>query len=157
VIVDLRGNPGGLVWAAERALQLFTDIQIHPTRFSCSPPRCTRRWPRTPSTAWSWRPGAPSLQDSVSTGELYAQPLPLTDPDWCNDKGRSYPGRAVAVVTPIRTPPATCSRRLGRPRHRPAGHRRPGHRAGGANVWTFHQLRDALAATDHPLPAMPEA
>jgi hypothetical protein len=28
--------------------------------------------------------------------------------------------------------------------------------AGGANVWTFHQLRDALAATDHPLPAMPE-
>jgi hypothetical protein len=40
----------------------------------------------------------PSLQDSVSTGELYAQPLPLTDPAWCNDTGRSYPGRAVAVV-----------------------------------------------------------
>ena len=41
---------------------------------------------------------APSLDDAVSTGELYAQPLPLTDPAWCNDLGRHYPGPAVAVV-----------------------------------------------------------
>jgi hypothetical protein len=27
--------------------------------------------------------------------------------------------------------------------------------AGGANVWTSHQLRDALSGTDQPLPAMP--
>jgi hypothetical protein len=46
-----------------------------------------------PVEAWSQ-----SLQDAVPTGELYVQPLPLTDPTWCNDKGRKkYPGPSVAV------------------------------------------------------------
>ena len=34
LIVDLRGNPGGLVWAAERLLQLFTPHPVTTTRFS---------------------------------------------------------------------------------------------------------------------------
>jgi hypothetical protein len=34
LIVDLRANTGGLIWAAERAPQLFTDAPIQPTRFS---------------------------------------------------------------------------------------------------------------------------
>lgn len=157
VIVDLRANPGGLVWAAERALQLFTDTRIHPSRFSLLATPVTRQMAENPFNRLELEAWSPSLQDSVSTGELYAQPLPLTDPSWCNDKGRSYPGRAVAVVDANTYssgdlfaagwvdhgigPLVTVGQATG---------------AGGANVWTFHQLRDALAATDHPLPAMPE-
>jgi C-terminal processing protease CtpA/Prc len=93
----------------------------------------------------------------VSTGEMYAQPLPLTDPSWCNDRGRSYPGPAVAVVDANTYssgdlfaagwvdndigPLVSVGEATG---------------AGGANVWTGNQLRDALSGTDHqyaPLPA----
>ena len=33
LIIDLRDNPGGLIWAAERMLQLFTPNPIAPTKF----------------------------------------------------------------------------------------------------------------------------
>jgi hypothetical protein len=34
LIIDIRGNPGGYIWAAELALQLFTPNRIEPTAFS---------------------------------------------------------------------------------------------------------------------------
>ena len=34
LIIDLRSNPGGLIWAAERLFQLFTPHQVQPNRFS---------------------------------------------------------------------------------------------------------------------------
>ena len=37
LIIDVRSNPGGLIWAAERMLQLFTANTIVPTRFSLLP------------------------------------------------------------------------------------------------------------------------
>lgn len=156
VIVDLRANPGGLIWAAERALQLFTDVPIQPTRFSLLATPATRQMADSPFNRLELEAWSPSLQEAVSTGELYAQPLPLTDPAWCNDIGRTYPGRAVAVVDANTYssgdlfaagwvdhgigPLVTVGRATG---------------AGGANVWTSYQLRDALAATDHALPTLP--
>jgi hypothetical protein len=156
LIVDLRANPGGLVWAAERSLQLFTDTVIQPTRFSLLATPLTRQMADSPFNRLELQAWSPSLQDSVSTGELYAQPLPLTDPSWCNDLGRRYPGPAVAVVDANTYssgdlfaagwvdhaigPLVSVGRATG---------------AGGANVWTSHQLRDALSGTDQPLAAMP--
>jgi hypothetical protein len=48
LVVDLRGNPGGLVWAAERMLQLFTDTPIAPTRFSLVASPLTREMANSP-------------------------------------------------------------------------------------------------------------
>ncbi|MGI9452915.1 MAG: S41 family peptidase, partial [Geminicoccaceae bacterium] len=42
LIIDLRGNPGGLIWAAERLLQLFTPDAISPVRFSFIATNLTR-------------------------------------------------------------------------------------------------------------------
>jgi hypothetical protein len=156
LIVDVRANPGGLIWAAERALQLFTDATIEPTRFSLIATPLTRQMADSPFNRLELEAWSPSLQDAVSTGELYAQPLPLTDPSWCNDKGRKYPGRSVAVVDPNTYssgdlfaagwvdhgigPLVSVGQATG---------------AGGANVWTFSQLRDALSGTDHQQPRMP--
>ncbi|MFP5282171.1 MAG: S41 family peptidase, partial [Actinomycetes bacterium] len=157
LVVDLRANPGGLVWAAERALQLFTDAHILPTRFSLLATPVTRQMAESPFNRLELEAWSPSLQNAVSTGELYAQPLPLTDPSWCNDLGRRYPGPAVAVVdantyssgdlfaagwTDHGIGPLVCVGQA-------TG-------AGGANVWTAAQLRDALTGTDHPLPPMPD-
>jgi Peptidase family S41 len=157
LIVDLRGNPGGLVWAAERMLQLFTDTRIAPTRFSLVASPLTREMANSPFNRLELEAWAPSLDDAVATGDQYAQPLPLTDPAWCNDIGRRYPGRAVAVVDANTYssgdlfaagwvdhdigPLVTVGQATG---------------GGGANIWTAAQLRDALAGTDHALGALPD-
>ncbi|WP_426565723.1 S41 family peptidase [Angustibacter sp. McL0619] len=160
LIVDLRGNPGGLVWAAERLLQLFVDHPpgqaIAPTRFQLVASPLTREMASNPFNRLELQAWAASLEDAVSTGEQYAQPLPLTDPSWCNDRARVYPGRAVAVVdantyssgdlfsagwVDNAVGPLVCVGRA-------TG-------AGGANVWTSNQLRDALTGTDHQFATLP--
>jgi C-terminal processing protease CtpA/Prc len=157
LIVDLRGNPGGLVWAAERMLQLFTDATIAPTRFSLVASPLTREMANSPFNRLELEAWAPSLDNAVATGDQYAQPLPLTDPAWCNDLGRHYPGAAVAVADANTYssgdlfaagwvdhgigPLVTVGQATG---------------GGGANVWTADQLRDALAGTEHALGALPD-
>ncbi|MFF2620248.1 S41 family peptidase [Oerskovia jenensis] len=156
VIVDLRGNPGGLVWAAERALQLFGGTHVVPTRFSLVATPLTRLMAASPFNRLELEAWNSSLQDAVSTGEQYAQPLPLTDESWCNDRGRVYPGPAVAVVDPNTYssgdlfaagwvdndvgPLVAVGQATG---------------GGGANVWTLSQVRDALAGTERALAPMP--
>ncbi|MHA7134331.1 S41 family peptidase [Oerskovia turbata] len=156
VIVDLRGNPGGLVWAAERVLQLFCGKHIVPTRFSLVATPLTRLMAASPFNRLELEAWNSSLQDAVSTGEQYAQPLPLTDEGWCNDRGRVYPGPAVAVVDPNTYssgdlfaagwvdndvgPLVAVGQATG---------------GGGANVWTQSQVRDALAGTERALAPMP--
>jgi hypothetical protein len=156
LIVDLRANPGGLVWAAERLLQLFSGRPIVPTRFSLLASPMTRAMAASPFNRLELEPWARSLEDAVATGELYSQPLPLTDPEWCNDVGRRYGGPVVAVVdantyssgdlfaagfVDNRIGPLVC---VG-----------AGTGAGGANVWTGAQLRDALAATPFAFGRLP--
>lgn len=157
LVVDLRGNPGGLIWAAERMLQLFTARPISPTRFSLVATPATRQMAASPFNQLDLAPWADSLDQAISTGDQYAQPLPLTDPSWCNDTPRAYAGPAVAVVDANTYssgdlftagwvdheigPLVTVGLATG---------------AGGANVWTSAQLRDALTGTDFqfdPLPA----
>ncbi len=156
LVVDLRANPGGLVWAAERMLQLFTDHPVLPTRFQLVASALTREMASSPFNRMELEAWAPSLEDAVSTGEQYAQPLPLTDPAWCNDRGRAYPGPAVAVVDANTYSSGDLfaagwvDNEVG-----PLVSVGAATGAGGANVWTGDQLRDALAGTDHQLGVLP--
>jgi hypothetical protein len=148
LIVDLRANPGGLIWAAERLLQLFTDDPVTPTRFSLLASPLTRAMADSPFNRQELHQWAPSLEAAIATGELYSQPLPLTDPAWCNDLGRRYPGPVVAVVDPNTYSSGDlfaagfADNRIG-----PLVCVGEGTGAGGANVWRHGQLRDALADT----------
>jgi hypothetical protein len=157
LIVDLRSNPGGLVWAAERLLQLFTETTIAPTRFSLVASPLTREMANSPFNRLELEAWAPSLDDAVATGDQYAQPLPLTDPAWCNDLGRRYPGPAVAVVD-ANTYSAGDLFAAGWADHDIGPLVTVGQASGGggANVWTAAQLRDALAGTQHALGALPD-
>lgn len=160
LVLDLRSNPGGLIWAAERMLQLFTDRDgrppIMPTRFSLVASPLTREMAASPFNRLELEAWSSSLEDSISTGEQYSQPLPLTDPAWCNDLPRAYPGPAVAVVDANTYSSGDLfaagwvDNQIGQ--LVVVGQ---GTGAGGANVWTGDQLRDALAGTAHvydPLP-----
>jgi hypothetical protein len=148
LIVDLRTNPGGLIWAAERLLQLFTDDRVTPTRFSLLASPLTRAMAESPFNRQELHQWAPSLEAAIATGELYSQPLPLTDPEWCNDLGRRYPGPVVAVVDPNTYSSGDlfaagfADNRIG-----PLVCVGEGTGAGGANIWRHGQLRDALADT----------
>jgi hypothetical protein len=157
LIIDLRANPGGLIWAAERALQLFTTRRpIQPTRFSLLATPLTRQLADNPFNRIELEAWSQSLQDAVSTGELWAQPLALTDPTWCNDQTWIYPGRSVLIVD-ANTYSSGDLFAAGWVDHQIGDLVSIGQAtgAGGANVWTSAQLRDALDGTDHALASLP--
>ncbi|SCF18172.1 Peptidase family S41 [Micromonospora viridifaciens] len=156
LIIDLRGNPGGLIWAAERLLQLFTPNTIVPTRFALLASPLTRAMAASPFNRLEFEAWTASLDNAIATGDLYSQPLPLTDPHWCNDIGQRYTGPVLAVADPNTYssgdlfaagfldnrigPLVTVGQATG---------------AGGANVWSDRLLRDALAGTPYAFPPLP--
>jgi hypothetical protein len=157
LIVDLRANPGGLIWAAERLLQLFTDETILPTRFSLVATPVTRAMAESPFNRMELDAWVESLTDAVSTGEVYSQPIPLTDPQWCRDIGRTYPGSAVLVVDP-NTYSSGDLFAAGWADHEigPLVSVGQGTGAGGANVWGDLQLNEALSGTPFEFDPLPD-
>ena len=98
LIIDIRDNPGGNIWAAERALQLFSDHPVEPTLFSVLATTFTRTAAATAGLGRSelgpWRA---SLEAAVRNGELYSRALPITPVAMCNAIGRVYAGPTVLV------------------------------------------------------------
>ena len=157
LIVDLRDNPGGFIWAAERMLQLFTPNPVTPAKFAL------RATPQTSALASArfnqgeLGPWTDSIQSAPYTGEPYSTHLPITAPEQCNDLGQHYGGPVVAVVNANtyssgdlftagivdnRIGPVVCVGEA-------TG-------AGGANVWTSEDLGAALKAAGLTLPALPQ-
>jgi hypothetical protein len=98
LVVDLRANPGGLVWAAERLLQLLSPQHILPTRFAMLATPLTRDMALSPQNERQLAPWQASLEAAVSTGDVYSAALPLTREADCNDIGQIYGGPVAAVV-----------------------------------------------------------
>ena len=157
LVIDVRGNPGGYIWAAEVALQLFTPNRIEPTRFSALATAFTRTISSIGSLVEELGPWHTSLEAAVRNGELYAQPVPLTDVEACNELGQQYGGPVVLVADSTTYSsgdlfsagfvdnaigPFLCVGSA-------TG-------AGGANVWNYADLRKALAGSPAALPALPD-
>ncbi len=156
LVIDLRGNPGGLIWAAERMLQLFTPEPIEPVRFSLRATDLTRAMADAPQNRRLLSPWQRSLHEAAATGELYSQGTPITPPARCNDIGQVYGGPVVAVVDPT-TYSAGDLFAAGFVDNRVGAIVSVGQAtgAGGANVWRLETLRAALDGTDHALAPLP--
>ncbi len=156
LVIDVRGNPGGLVWAAERALQLFTPNQVVPGRFSWLATDVTRALVANPNATVDGRGWASSLADAVSTGDDYSQGLPLTEVEACNDIGQRYSG-PVMCVADANTYSAGDLFSAGIVDNRIGQLVTVGQAtgAGGANVWDDGLVRQALAGTRFALPDLP--
>ncbi len=152
MILDVRGNGGGLIWAGERLLQLFTDRRIEPTRAQFVVTPLTLELCKTVGWLAPWRP---SLERAVETGATFSAAFPITPPERCNDIGRRYPG-AVVLITDARCYSTTDMFAAGFQDHGigkilgvddNTG-------AGGANVWTLDLLRQLVQGppTLRPLP-----
>lgn len=157
LIVDLRHNPGGLIWAAERLLQLFTPGAVRPTRFAMRTTPETLAIAEAATNRGDLGPWAESLATAARTGEPYSAHLPITSLEQCNDVGQRYGGPVVVVVdantyssgdlftagvvdngigTVVCVGEATG--------------------AGGANVWGHADVQAALRAAGRRTPDLPE-
>jgi len=157
LVIDVRGNPGGYILAAETALQLFTPKPIQPTRFSLLSTAFTRALAALPGMEGELGPWKDSLDAAVRNGELYSQPIPITSFAECNAIGQQYGGPVVLVADSTTYSsgdlfsagfvdnglgPFVCVGEA-------TG-------AGGANVWDYEDLRPLMAGTDFELPALPD-
>ena len=157
LVIDLRGNPGGYIEAAEGSLQFFTPKRITPTRFSLLATPLTRALAATRAAAQDLAPWRESLDAAVRNGELYSRALPISDATACNAIGQLYGGPVVLVADATTYSsgdlfsagfvdngigPFVC---IGEATG-----------AGGANVWDYEDLRGALKGTADALPSLPD-
>ncbi|WP_326689220.1 MULTISPECIES: S41 family peptidase [unclassified Streptomyces] len=139
LIVDIRGNPGGHVPAAECVLQVLSERPVTPVSFSLSTTRAALALTRAHPGFRAW---TSSIRAAVETGAAHSQGFPLTDPDAITAGLPRYTGPKVLITDALSYsaadifaagfqdnglgPVLGTARRTG---------------AGGANVWTHELLR----------------
>jgi C-terminal processing protease CtpA/Prc len=156
LILDVRGNGGGHIFASEFTLQTLTPRRItpEPVQFSCTPLNLeiVRRHKDNPTHQIDLGPWFPSMEQAVETGAIYSSAFPITPEDGANAVGQRYFG-PVVLVTDARCYSATDIFAAGFQDHAigPVLGVDDNTGAGGANVWT-HGLLKAL----RDLPPDPE-
>lgn len=153
LILDVRGNGGGIIAAGEMLLQVLTPRPIDPERFSLiSSPLTSRLCERIPFLQ-SW---APSLLQSIETGSGFSQGLPMTPVELCNSIGQKYHGPTV-LVTDALCYSTTDMFAAGYQDHEigPILGVSDNTGAGGANVWTHEFLRFQFSDPDSPFQPLP--
>ncbi len=156
LILDLRGNSGGSIWAAERILQFLTPRPIEPARFQVRNTQAVRELCRlhSPSPLYpglSLEPWLRSLEQAACTGAEYSQAFRITSAASCNAIGQRYHG-PVLLITDALSYSATDVFAAGFQDHGIGeivgiGGRTGG---GGANIFPHEILCALAAASDAP-------
>ena len=158
LIVDVRGNGGGHIWASEGLLQVLTPLEIEPepTQFINTPLNlkiCERH--ETNPLGIDLRPWVASIRQSIETGAVYSRGFPITPAEFANERGQSYHG-PVVLITDAKCYSATDIFAAGFKDHDigPILGTDDNTGAGGANVWQHGLLQDLMR---RPAPADPES
>lgn len=145
LIVDVRGNGGGLIFASEFALQTLTPNRIapEPTQFINTPLNlriCRKHI--GPASGIDLGPWVPSMEQAVETGAEFSSAFPISPEDRANAIGQTYHG-PVVLVTDARCYSATDIFAAGFKDHGigPVLGVADSTGAGGANVWTHSLLK----------------
>jgi hypothetical protein len=144
LILDVRGNPGGNIRAAESLLQLFTPNRITPELFEFLNTPLNFQICKSAPDGWDLQRWLRSMGESVLTGATYSAGFPLTLGTLCNGVGQVYYG-PVVLITDALSYSATDIFAAGfqdndvGPVVGTAGNTG----AGGANFWSLDDLRRA--------------
>jgi len=101
LILDVRGNSGGLVAAAERLLQLLTPRPIEPQGFQFLATDavlqiCKRQArPNSDPDLSVW---VPLVKRAIAERRTWCEPHPMTSPEDCNRIGQRYHGPVALIV-----------------------------------------------------------
>ena len=98
LILDVRGNPGGNIRAAESLLQLLTPNTIEPESFEFLNTPLNFQICKSAPDDWDLKRWVPSIGDSVLTGATYSAGFPLTLGALCNGIGQVYYGPVVLIT-----------------------------------------------------------
>lgn len=140
LIVDLRGNPGGMIPAGEKILQFLTDARIVPAPLAFRNSNLVRHLVNSVDWLQDYRRGADL---SVSTGQVFTQGFGIIPEDEANAIGRIYPGRSVLLIDALVYSTGDFftagykDARIG-----PVIGVAPRTGAGGGNVWTYSLLEN---------------
>jgi cytosine/adenosine deaminase-related metal-dependent hydrolase/C-terminal processing protease CtpA/Prc len=164
LVLDVRGNGGGNIWAAERLLQVFTPrpVEPEPAQFATSPlvlAICRANAPSVVLPGLDLAEWQDSIAQAVETGATYSNGFPITGRVDANDTGQRYHG-PVVLVTDARCYSATDIFAAGFQDHAigPVLGTAGNTGAGGANVWNHGLLRRlASELSDQPLAPLPRA
>ncbi|MGY1694729.1 S41 family peptidase [Geodermatophilus sp. SYSU D00814] len=163
LVLDVRGNGGGHIFASEFLLQTLTPRRItpEPVQFLCTPLNLaiTRQHAANP-IGIDLGPWLRSMEQAVQTGAVFSSAFPITPEDEANATGQRYFG-PVVLVTDARCYSATDIFAAGFQDHAVGKvlgvDDNTG--AGGANVWTHgllaRLLREPVPDPDTPYVALP--
>jgi hypothetical protein len=149
LIVDVRDNGGGHIFASEFLLQTMTPRHIdpEPVQFLSTPLnlRICRRHAENPTGQIDLGPWFPSLDSSTETGQAFSCAHTITPVDGANAVGQTYHG-PVLLITDARVYSATDIFAAGWADHElgPILGVDDNTGAGGANVWTHGLLMQLL-------------
>ena len=151
LIIDVRGNPGGLIASGESILQLLTPrpIQPQPFQFIVSPlTEKLCRHARGQGLQPNLSPWASSVMQGASTGTIHSRGIPISSPAICNERGQVYYGPVVLIVDANSYSTADIFA-AGFKDHRigPVIGTDKTTGGGGANVWSHSRLGKVLRGT----------
>jgi hypothetical protein len=145
LILDVRGNPGGNIRAAESLLQLLTPQRIEPELFEFINTPLNFQICKSAPDDWDLKRWLPSIGESVLTGATFSAGFPLTSDKRCNGIGQLYYG-PIVLITDALSYSATDIFAAGFQDNEVGvvlgtdGNTG----AGGANYWSLDNLRQAL-------------
>ncbi len=154
LIIDVRGNGGGNIMCAELILQLLTPRPVSPTTLSFVNSPLTLAICKNNAFAAQW---APSIEQSIETGEIHSQGFSLLSAPEYNLIGQRYQGPVVLVTDPL-CYSATDIFSAGFQDNTIGPVLSAGGRtgAGGANVWDHDLLQQVLPAPSSPFRPLPK-
>lgn len=157
LIIDVRGNGGGKIRAGERLLQLFTPRKIKPELFEFLNTPLNLDICRLAPKSWQLDRWAESIAESVVTGATYSSGFPLNSEGSCNDIGQIYYGPVILITDALSY--STTDMFAAGFQDNEIGEilgTSDNTGAGGANVWWYQHLVNAVKDTPHspfkPLP-----
>jgi Peptidase family S41 len=155
LIVDVRGNGGGLITAGEQLLQVLTPNTIEPERLQFISTPLTLQLVESQDFLADWRS---SMEQAEETGTVYSLGFPIDPPEDCNRLGQQYCG-PVLLITDALCYSTTDIFSAGFQDHAigPILGTSGNTGAGGANVWTHDLLRQLFPGRGSPLSKLPAA